>query len=563
MMKKIITALLILSLISFLVGLSTGALSFVLFFAASAYTFMAAVCLAVLELIYKYMVDNDRKKRQNYHFRFYAIVLSCFILLVIGRSILNFYFAPKAATTFRLLAKAGLVIFLLYFCWTLIKQKTKTTVLISMVIFVVFIVVLKFCASVTSSGTIGTEGLSPEQIDSLPYVTWTPVENAKRSDKSGVTKYDRQRAFPGINIYKSVNLSAVSLMDMSGNMLHTWSTKSNPKPGWAQHTELCSNGDILVMIPTRQLMRLDWDSNLKWTAPVRPHHDIAVAENGDIYVLTRKSDVVFRGCLPVPIINDYITILSANGRLKKQISIFSLTEKRIPFSKVSTIYRWMLKFSTLKMVIDKKRQGKHSFGRVSVPDILHTNTVEIMTRDIEGFCAKGDLLISIRQLDLVAIVNVTTLKITWAWGPGQVVRQHHPTLLDNGNLLIFDNGHKRAYSRIVEMNPISRQIVWQYKADKPDSFFSMLRGANQRMPNGNTLITESDKGRVFEVTPQGQIVWEFYNPQTSEKDGKIQRAVIYRMMRITNPQDYPKVKELISVIEKDNTPSPSEMPPPD
>ena len=424
-----------------------------------------------------------------------------------------------------------------------------------MVIFVVFILVLKFCASVTSSGTIGTEGLSAEQIDSLPYVTWTPAENVKRSDKSGVTKYDRQRAFPGINIYKSVNLSTVSLMDMSGNMLHTWSLNSNSKPVWAQHVELCPNGDILALIPNSPLMRVDWDSNLKWAVPASPHHDIAVAENGDIYVLTRKPEVVFRNCLPVPVINDYITILSANGRLKKQISIFNLAEKWIPFSKVSTIYRWMLKFSTLKMVIDKKKQDKHSFGRGSVPDILHANTVEIMTRDIEGFCAKGDLLISIRQLDLVAIVNVNTLKITWAWGPGQVARQHHPTLLDNGNLLIFDNGRERAYSRIVEMNPISRQIVWQYKADKPEAFFSMLRGANQRLPNGNTLITESDKGRVFEVTPQGQIVWEFYNPETSVEDGKKQRAVIYRMMRITSPQDYPKVKELISAIKKRQCPT--------
>ena len=113
MIKKTITALLIFSLISLFVGISREPLSFMLCFAASAYAFMAAVCLVASELIYKYMVDNDRKKRQNYYFIFYAIVLSCFILLIIGRSILNFYFAPKVATTFRLLAKAGLVIFLL------------------------------------------------------------------------------------------------------------------------------------------------------------------------------------------------------------------------------------------------------------------------------------------------------------------------------------------------------------------------------------------------------------------------------------------------------------------
>ena len=62
------------------------------------------------------------------------------------------------------------------------------------------------------------------------------------------------------------------------------------------------------------------------------------------------------------------------------------------------------------------------------------------------------------------------------------------------------------------------------------------------MPNGNTLITESNKGHVFEVTRDGEIVWEFYSPYIDLIKKK--RAVIYRMMRITDPENYPNLDGL-------------------
>jgi len=105
-----------------------------------------------------------------------------------------------------------------------------------------------------------------------------------------------------------------------------------------------------------------------------------------------------------------------------------------------------------------------------------------------------------------------------------------PTLLENGNILIYDNGANRSYSRIVEFNPISESIEWEYKANPPQQFYSKLRGSNQRLPNGNTLICDSENGRAFEVTKDKEIVWEFYNPEIQK--GK--RKLIYRMMRITD-----------------------------
>lgn len=93
---------------------------------------------------------------------------------------------------------------------------------------------------------------------------------------------------------------------------------------------------------------------------------------------------------------------------------------------------------------------------------------------------------------------------------------------------MFDNGLGRRWSRVIELDPLTKKIVWAYKAPNPADFYSATRGANQRLPNGNTLITNSDHGQVFEVTPDGEIVWEFLAPHVNDKG---QRATIVQAHR--------------------------------
>jgi len=105
-------------------------------------------------------------------------------------------------------------------------------------------------------------------------------------------------------------------------------------------------------------------------------------------------------------------------------------------------------------------------------------------------------------------------------------------MLPNGHLLVYDNGWnvstgRRDYTRVIELDPLAERIVWQYTADPPESFYSPARGSNERMPNGNTLIAESDPGRTFEVTPAGEIVWEFICPDRHD-DGRPQ--AMYRTL---------------------------------
>jgi hypothetical protein len=101
-------------------------------------------------------------------------------------------------------------------------------------------------------------------------------------------------------------------------------------------------------------------------------------------------------------------------------------------------------------------------------------------------------------------------------------------MLDNGHLLIFDNGPRRRWSRVVEVDPLEGTIVWQYGDGAETQFFSPGRGSCQRLPNGNTLIANSNHGTGFEVTPDGREVWRYWHP---EVDDRGRRKVIVRMMR--------------------------------
>ena len=67
-------------------------------------------------------------------------------------------------------------------------------------------------------------------------------------------------------------------------------------------------------------------------------------------------------------------------------------------------------------------------------------------------------------------------------------------------------------------------------------FFSATMGSVQRLPNGNTLVTESLSGRVFEITPENDVVWDYVTPD--------RRNVLYRAYMIPpewvpgNPANY-------------------------
>ena len=115
--------------------------------------------------------------------------------------------------------------------------------------------------------------------------------------------------------------------------------------------------------------------------------------------------------------------------------------------------------------------------------------------------------------------------MVWALS-GLWTSQHQPTLLPNGNLLVFDNQGHNGRSKVIEIDPATQAVVWSYCDSESTPLFSRTCGSSQRLPNGNTLITESDYGRALEVTAAGDIVWEFRNPRRTGQDDELIAAVL-------------------------------------
>jgi hypothetical protein len=142
-------------------------------------------------------------------------------------------------------------------------------------------------------------------------------------------------------------------------------------------------------------------------------------------------------------------------------------------------------------------------------DVLHTNTIKVLSRALASkfpLFKEGQLLVSLRNLNALAVLDPESGKVVWAarslWHS-----QHDPSFLDNGHLLLFDNLGSVKGSRVLEYNPLTQAFPWIYPGDNGTPFYSEIRGMTQRLPNGNTLIVNSEAGTVFEVTPGQETVW--------------------------------------------------------
>lgn len=142
----------------------------------------------------------------------------------------------------------------------------------------------------------------------------------------------------------------------------------------------------------------------------------------------------------------------------------------------------------------------------------------------------GNILASLRSVSAVIIISRETGSIIWHLDSTVVAQQHCASELGNGNILVFDNGafrHRESatYSRVIEVSCASKDIVWEYKDPHPMTFFTPFMGGAQRLENGNTLITEAAFGRVFEVTKEGKMVWEWVNDVFADYKGLDTREI--------------------------------------
>ena len=321
----------------------------------------------------------------------------------------------------------------------------------------------------------------------------------------GLVYRDPEQSWDGYTLFCSVTGKHATLLSPEGKVVHRWQQHEG-----IQHAHLLPNGHLLIQTgPFRYaegrqnmggnagaMMELDWDGNVVW-AYRNPamHHAYERLPNGNHIVLT---------WYPVP--------AEYRGRIQGG---HTHEEVEVTWGDV------ILEIDRSGFEVRRWNSWEHFDPELDVICPLETHK-EWGHANALSTTPSGDWLVSFRTTSQVVLIDPESGDIKWRFGSEDeqlempLSHQHAPTWLDNGNILIFDNGCHRprapAFSRVIEVNPETREIVWKYQADVILGFYSFMCSGASRLPNGNTFITESATGRLFEVTPKGETVWEFVSP---------------------------------------------------
>jgi len=355
-----------------------------------------------------------------------------------------------------------------------------------------------------------------EKLESLSYV----AGKSPAPDVPTIRVHDRARAQPGLNFYTSGHAPEAVLMDMDGRELHRWSYDFRriwpdfpvgnelPSTQFWRRAYLYPNGDILAIYDGLGIVKLDRSSKLLWALPCRAHHDLEVMPGGDIWVLTREAKLARDVSGDVPVLEDFVSILSPDGKERKRVSLLE--------SLVSSPFAAQL----------RERAGRARFT-------LGANTLAVLDgthEKLDPAFRAGNVLVSFLTIDTLAVFDLEKKTAVWV-KTGGFVAQHDPKLLRGGSMLLFDNQGRGKESEVIEMDPATGREIWTYRGTAESPFYSETCGTAERLPNGNTLIVESDGGRAFEVTPDKTIVWEFYNPHRAGEDGRY-IATLFDVVRL-------------------------------
>lgn len=318
--------------------------------------------------------------------------------------------------------------------------------------------------------------------------------------RTGLIHHDPASAFAGYTLFCGGHPACAYLIDNEGRICHRWEHEKG-----ITYAQLLESGNLLcraTSLPEVQGIRglngqspcvfeLDWEGNLVWAFHDDwLHHDQHRLANGNTLLLAWRR-------VPAD-----ITARVAGGRPSTEDPEEMLGDAILEVDGDGAVVRQWQSWEHLDPQEDAICPIDHRL------EWTHANSI--------ATTPSGEWLISLRRTNTVMAIDPASGAIAWRWGPGTLAHQHDAQILDNGNLLVFDNGAHRTgeaeFSRVLEVDLGSGDIVWRYQSNPPFHFYSFMAGGAQRLPNGNTFICDAAVGRLFEVTPAGDIVWEYVNP---------------------------------------------------
>jgi hypothetical protein len=346
---------------------------------------------------------------------------------------------------------------------------------------------------------------------------------------TGTTIYDPDRCYNGYTLVllPDPNALCVGLIDMNGRIAHRWQMDSPKGKGYVPRARLQPDGALLVLRSKGGFGRgcveeYAWEGQLVWEyappAGLKPHHDVEKTADGNTLIICREE-------VPEEIRS------SAKEPERREMLYSDVIQEIAPSGEA--VWEW---HQYEHLDIDRRINVPAPVDWWAGPenntlvDWTHTNTVQAIPPNKwydagdERF-RPGNVLMSLRQLDTVLLVDRETKEIVWQYTGdynGGMSGQHDSHMIEKGipgegNVLIFDNGASPTTnlghvgcSYVLEVDPTTNEVVWVY--DRRERFHSNFTSSCQRLQNGNTLILESAHYRVFEVTPEGETVWEHVFP---------------------------------------------------
>jgi hypothetical protein len=409
---------------------------------------------------------------------------------------------------------------------------------------------------------------------------------------TGTTIYYPEKCWNGYTLYQSElhrnNGFGAVLIDMNGNVVNRWKGldgfPNKMLPGGHIFGSTGVRNFKYGYQDMVDLVEADWDGNIVWKFDkyelvkdprqkprwmARQHHDFQREGNpvgyyvpgmdfkpsGKTLLLCHK-DLKNPRISEKPLVDDTIIEVDNQGKI---------------------IWEWIcsehfeeMGFSARAKKALARNPGMKPVGG-GLGDWMHMNSMS--TLGPNKWFDSGDrrfhpdnIICDGRQTNITAIIDRKTGKIVWQLGPyftatkalrtiGQIIGQHHAHLIPRGlpgegNILVFDNGGaagygasnpsaptgydnaRRDFSRVLELDTLTLDIKWQYPAPMlmpgGNRLYSSFVSSAQRLPNGNTLITEGNGGRIIEVTPEHEIVWEYISPY---RHRMLKITLVYRAYR--------------------------------
>jgi len=349
----------------------------------------------------------------------------------------------------------------------------------------------------------------------------------RSNQRDPVSVHARNAMAPGLTLVSGVapnDESKVRIVDASGRAIHSWridwfemwpnpthlSADVLPKSngGLVHGVMAMPNGDLVFNFEELGMVRLDVCGKVIWRLPYRTHHSISRDEQGNFWVpgvVTREEKSAL---LPnyQPPFDDYTLLkVSAEGRLLEQHSVSELL--------IKNGLRGLLHMSSIA-----------NRSTIVTGDTLHLNYVELFPSTLPaGVFKPGDVMISLRNINAIIVFDSRDWRAKFT-SIGALLRQHDPHFVDGNTISVFDNNNLAVwtknetlpdsaghYSRIATLSATTGRVETRYTGTRERPFFTDIMGQHQLLPNGNTLVTETIAGRVFELDRDANIVWEYFN----------------------------------------------------